>query len=132
MKGKNQEISNLIAKDFDSRMEASVFSYILDNGMERLKEVTEEEIISIEGNGLMTASFVQALVRTSVKICKTYSHMEIMEYIRIGCMFSPFPKELTLYKEDYTEIGWEEICNTLDVEEDETAVNVLIIQETEV
>lgn len=131
MKGKNQEIRSLIAREFDSRMEASIFTYLLDKGMEGLKEITEEEITALEGNGLMTANFVQALVRTAVKICKTYTPMEIMEYIRIGCMFSPFPKELTLYKEDYTETGWEEMCSTLDLEEDKTAVNVLVIQENE-
>lgn len=67
---KMEEIEKLISKEFDSRMEASVFSYILDMGMKNLSEITDGEINKLEGDGFMTAAFVQALVRTAVKICK--------------------------------------------------------------
>jgi hypothetical protein len=125
---KNEEISMLIANEFDTRMEAAIFSYILDKGMENLKEITEKEISELEENGLMTASFVQALVRTAVKICKDYTPMEIMVYIRMNCFFTPSPKELILYKVDYTEEGWSELCCQLDEDEEESEIEILVIK----
>lgn len=129
MSNKNKEISNLIAWEYDSRMEASVFSYILDNGIRQLSEVTEEEISNLEGNGLMTANFVQALVRTAVKICKTYTPMEIMEYIRVECNFTPFPAPVTLYKNDYTVDDWSNLCCELDADEEEVEIKILVIKQ---
>lgn len=126
---KNKEIENVIANEFDSRMEAAVVSYILNIGTEGLKNITEDEIVKMEGNNFMTTGFVQALVRTAVKLCKTYSEMELMEFIRAGCRFTPFPIEMTLYKDDFKSAGWEKFCHTLDVEEGITNVKCLIILE---
>lgn len=129
MSNKNKEISTLIAREYDSRLEASVFSYILDNGIRQLSEVTEEEISNLKGNGIMTANFVQALVRTAVKICKTYTPMEIMEYIRIECNFTPFPAPITLYKNDYTVDDWSNLCCELDADEEEVEIKILAIKQ---
>lgn len=128
---KNEEISRLIENEFDSRMEAAVISYILDEGIKDLKNGTEESISKIEGNGFMSAEFLQALVRTAIKICKTYTSMEIMCFIRMSCLFAPFPKSVDLYKEDFTETGWSELCGRLDEEEEEESlrIEVLIISE---
>lgn len=124
---KMKEIENLINREFDSRMEAAVFSNILDKGMCYLSNVTEEEINSIDGNGLMTAKFTQALVKVSVLICKKYTPMEIMEYIRMRCNFSPFIKNVTFYREYFTNDGWSYICEMSDRDEDEEFVELCII-----
>lgn len=126
---KNEEIRNLIAREFDARMEASVFSYILDKGIDGLSEITESEISKFEGNGFMTANFAQSLVRTAVKICKTYSPMVIMEYIRVGCNFTPLPAYVTLYKDDYTDEDWTNLCCELDEDEEETEMKILVIKQ---
>lgn len=126
---KNEEISRLIENEFDSRMEAAVISYILDEGIKNLQNETEESISKIDGEKFMTAEFLQALVRTAVKICKTYRPMEIMCFIRMSCQFAPFPKSVDLYKEDFTETGWSELCGRLDEDEESCEIKVLIISE---
>jgi len=125
---KSEEIRKLVASEFDARMEASVFCYILDKGMENLKEATEKEINEVEGNVLMTTEFTQSLVRTAVKICKEYTPIEIMEYIRMCCNFSPFPEPLTLCKEDHTFAGWSELCYQLDIDEEDTEIEVSVLK----
>lgn len=128
---KNEEIRSLIARKFDSRMEAAMFMYILDYGIEKLSKTTEDDIQNIKGNAMMSDSFLQALVRVAVEICKKFSAMEIMTYIRMACNFTPFPSKLKLYKEDYSEIGWEEICDALDLDGDEEdqRISILVIKE---
>lgn len=124
----NMEISSLIAKEFDTRMETSVFSFILDNGIESLKEMTEDEISKIEGNNFMTSRFAQSLVRTSVKICKGYTPIEIMQYIRAECYFNPFPREVTLYKDYFKGDGWEYLCSDLDADVEEEEIAIIVIK----
>lgn len=128
---KNNEISNLIAREFDGRMEAAVFSHILDKGMENLAKITEQEIEKIEGNGIMSKDFLQALVRTAVKICKNYTPIEVMKYIRTECGFTPFPSHVTLYKDTYSASDWMELCCMLDEDENEAEIKILVIKESE-
>ena len=63
MKYYETKIGKIIEKEFDSRMENAVISYIMDKGMSNVKEITDEQIEKLEGNGLMTQDFVQSLVR---------------------------------------------------------------------
>lgn len=64
------KVERIIQNEFDGRMAGAVVGYILDKGWENLQKVTEEDILEIKGNAMMTDVFVQALVRTAVKICK--------------------------------------------------------------
>lgn len=50
-------------------MLAMALSYIMDKGWSNVKELTDEEIDSFEGNGLMTKGFVQGLCRLAKEIC---------------------------------------------------------------
>lgn len=43
-------------------------AYILDKGYEFLREITEEDISEVEGNGLMTQDFIQNLIRYAKNI----------------------------------------------------------------
>ena len=63
------KIGKIIEEEFDSRMGNAVISYIMDKGMSNVKEVTDEQIEKLEGNGLMTQDFVQSLVRCARRIC---------------------------------------------------------------
>lgn len=42
--------------------------YMLDKGIENLKSITEDDIKTVRGNGLMTEEFCQSIVRTAVRI----------------------------------------------------------------
>lgn len=55
----------------DSRFDvmAMVLTYILDKGWSNIKELTDEEIESFEGNGIMTKGFVQHLAKTAREVC---------------------------------------------------------------
>lgn len=128
MDNTNLKIGSIVEKEFDTRMEASVFLYILEKGIDNLSQVSEDEISKVKGDGFMTANFMQSLIRTAVKICKTYTPMEIMEYIRVSCHFSPFVKSFTLYKDYFTPEGWNELCWDLDQDEHETMINALLIR----
>lgn len=90
------KISELIAKEFDTRTEVMIATYIMDSGYNELRQMPDEEIDKLDGNGLMTKDFVQALVRTSKHICEQFSIMDILIWIRTDCWFNPFPKEFTM------------------------------------
>ena len=64
------KIGKIIEEEFDSRMGNAVVSYIMDKGMSNVKEITDEQIEKLEGNGLMTQDFVQSLVRCAKRICR--------------------------------------------------------------
>lgn len=81
-----QKIDDIIRDEFDSRLIVMVMSYVLDKGVDNLKDVTEYDIYKLEGNELMTADFVQCLVRTGVRIAKECSIRDIAVYISEKCM----------------------------------------------
>ena len=45
------KIGKIIEEEFDSRMGNAVISYIMDKGMSNVKEITDEQIKKLEGNG---------------------------------------------------------------------------------
>lgn len=77
------KIGKIINEEFDARMGNAVFSYIMDKGIEFIKQLTEKDIATLEGNGLMTADFVQSLVSCAKRICDECEWIEIIEYIRL-------------------------------------------------
>lgn len=115
---KLQKLEKIISDNFDSRMEVAVLTYIIETGTKALKEVTEEEILQIEGNALMTDKFCQALVRTAVIIAKEFEAIDIMEFIRLSANFTPYPKETTLYREDFRSSDWTNLLDILDIDYD--------------
>lgn len=72
------KIGKIIEEEFDSRMGNAVVSYIMDKGMSNVKEITDEQIEKLEGNGLMTQDFVQSLVRCARRICNECEWIELM------------------------------------------------------
>lgn len=51
--------------------EMMIIYYMLDKGIENLKSITEDDIKTVRGNGLMTEEFCQSIVRTAVRIAKS-------------------------------------------------------------
>ena len=98
----------------------AVIGYILDNGFEDLAQITEEEILEVKGNAMMTDRFCQALVRTAVMICKecnTYD--EFLPFI-VNHLYVPKAKmkEVTLYKEECEKWQWNEYLRMYDIEDE--------------
>lgn len=79
MRNKMYEI---IRKNFDLRVDAMVISYLMSKGIEFCSQIEEEDILNLDGNGLMTAEFVQDMVRTASIIAKECSLFDdIIPYI---------------------------------------------------
>jgi hypothetical protein len=126
-----EKVRNIIRKEFDSRMEMAVVTYILDNGWEDLKEVTEEDILKVEGNGLMTKEFCQALVRASVRICKECDTFDdflpfIVNYLYVD---KAKMKEIELSKHGMKDYEWDHLLEEFDLydEEDVDDIDMLVL-----
>lgn len=123
-----KKISTYIKENFDTRCEVMVASYILSKGTEYLRNVTDEEISLVEGNGLMTQDFVQALIRTAKHICVNATEMDIMSWIRKECWFAPFPKMVVIHKDDVSEDFYYDLCNELSLDDEEDSVTVYVFK----
>ena len=113
------KIENIIKEEFDLRMGNGVISYIMDKGIENVKEITDEQISKLEGNGLMTQDFVQSLVRCARRICNECEWIELIEFIRLHLWCVPIVHDVYLYKEDFTEESFGELLDDLDLDESE-------------
>lgn len=113
------KIGKIIEEEFDSRMGNAVISYIMDKGIENVKKITDEQIRKIEGNGLMTAEFLQSLVRCARRICVECEWMEIIEFIRLYLWCPPTVHDVYLYKENFTDESFAELLDDLDLDEGE-------------
>ena len=100
--------------------EMMIIYYILDKGIENLKTITEDDIKTVNGNGLMTEEFCQSIVRTAVRIANECDTHEILKYIRCEAWFTPAVKEIELGKEAMSDYSWEYLCNEMNVDPEET------------
>lgn len=118
------KIGKIIEEEFDSRMGNAVISYIMDKGIENVKEITDEEIKKIEGNGLMTAEFLQSLVRCARRICIECEWIELIEFIRLYLWCIPTVHDVYLYKEDFIEESFAELLDNLNLDESEVGEEI--------
>ena len=124
MKYYDTKIGKIIDEEFDSRVGNMVFTYLMDKGIENIKEITDEQIKKMEGNGLMTQQFVQSLVRCARRICNECEWIEIIEFIRLHLWCTPTVHDVYLYKEDFTKETFAELLDDLDLEEDEVGSEI--------
>lgn len=124
MKYYDTKIGKIIDEEFDSRVGSMVFTYLMDKGIENIKEITDEQIEKMEGNGLMTQQFVQSLVRCARRICNECEWIEIIEFIRLHLWCTPTVHDVYLYKEDFTKETFAELLDNLDLEEDEVGSEI--------
>lgn len=126
------KIGKIIDQEFDSRMESAIFSYILENGFNQLKEVTDKEIENIKSTSeLMTDDFCRAMVKAAVRICKECTVWEYMTDIRCYLNIEPKIDQITLYKDDYSERTWSNLLQTFNVEEEKEYINMQTIVEVD-
>ena len=118
------KIGKIIEEEFDSRMGNAVVSYIMDKGMSNVKEITDEQIKQIEGNGLMTAEFLQSLVRCARRICQECEWAELIEFIRLHLWCTPTVHDVYLYKEDFTDESFVELLDNLDLDKSEVGEEI--------
>ncbi|MBS5080419.1 MAG: hypothetical protein KH031_09690 [Clostridiales bacterium] len=126
------KIGKIIAQEFDSRMEAAIFSYILEHGFNQLKEVADIQIEDIKSSSkLMTDDFCRAMVKAAVRICKECTVWEYMTDIRCYLNIEPKIDQITLYKDDYSERTWSNLLQTFNVEEEKEYINMQTIVEVD-
>lgn len=111
-----EKVRRIIEEEFDGRVEMTVVTYILDKGFENLREVTEEEILEVKGNALMTNRFCQALVRAAVRICKECHEIDDFLPFIVNYLYVPNAKmkEISFYLDDFGKYAWEELIDTFD------------------
>ena len=59
-----------------------IISYILDKGESIIRDITDEDIEALEGNGLMTTDFVKGIVRTARAVVTECNQNEIIKLIK--------------------------------------------------
>ena len=78
----SEKIRQIINEEFDERMSMTVITYLMKKGTDNLREITEEEILKLKGNSIMTDEFVQAFVRCAVRISKECNEIhDILPFI---------------------------------------------------
>ena len=113
------KIGKIIEEEFDARMGNAVISYIMGKGIENIKEITDEQISKLEGNGLMIQDFIQSLVRCAKRICNECEWIELIEFIRLHLWCKPIVHDVYLYKEDFTDESFTELLDNLDLDKNE-------------
>ena len=113
------KIGRIIEEEFDSRLSNAVFSYIMDKGIGFIKQITDEDIVQIKGNGLMTENFSQSLVRCARRICNECEWIEMIEFIRLHLWCIPTVHDVYLYREDFTEESFAELLDDLGLDDEE-------------
>lgn len=77
------KVKQIIDNEFDSRLGLAVLSYTLGQlGQDQAATLTDEDIEKTEGNGIMTESFVQSLMRCAKRVASECSFTnDIVPYI---------------------------------------------------
>ena len=102
---------------------------MFDKGIDNVKEISDEDIAEIPGNGFMTASFSQALVRTAREIARSCDlYKDIFPFITCELPNAYCQtKYIVWYKEDFNyESDWQKLIEDIGV--DDNAEDVRIIQ----
>lgn len=124
-----EKVKQIIYEEFDGRVAMAVITYILDKGFGNLKEVTDEEILKVKGNALMTDSFCQSLVRAAVRICREVNMIdEFLPYV-VNHLYVPNAnmKEIEVYKSETSEEEWDCIMSKFDLDYEEDADEIDMI-----
>lgn len=117
-----KRIANMIQNEMDEigvEYETMVVSYIFDKGYSFCKAITDADIAEIEGNGMMTKEFVQSLVRCARNLANKFELFDLMKYVRCELWMTPAVREIQVYKSDVSEDTFDEICETLEIDEED-------------
>lgn len=121
-----EKVKHIINEEFDERMSMTVITYLMEKGTDNLREITEEEILKLKGNSIMTDDFVQALVRCAVRISKECNEIhDILPFV-VNELYVPDAgmEIIDLYKDEVDEDVWDSLKDTFgaDVEDVEMIV----------
>ena len=123
------KVYDIIRRNFDARLSMTIVAYIIDTGWENISHITEEEILEVKGNALMTDTFTQAIVRTSVKICKECNLYDDFLPFIINQLHVPkaATKSIEIYKSDVSEYDWDRLLDKfgLDYEEEPEKIEMI-------
>ena len=125
-----EKVRDIIRKECDSRMEMAVVAHILGTGWDKLAKATEDDINNVEGNGLMTKEFCQALTRAAVRICKECNMFDDFLPFIVNYLYVPNAKmkEMTMYKEEFEdEWRWKQFLYDLDIADEEDVEDIDMI-----
>lgn len=129
MKIAGDKVKQIITQDFDMRLANVVITYIFSEGISTLEKCTDEDVAKVKGNPLMTTKFVQAMVRTAIRICKECDVDDDIYPFIINHMYvhAAPTKEITVYQDELTKWRWEQLINDLDVDYEENADEILSV-----
>ena len=126
-----QKVRDIIRRNFDSRMEMAIVTYILDKGWDVIKQITEEDIAEIKGNALMTDDFCQALVRAAYRVVNECNQIEEFLPFIVNYLYVPNAKmkEIELSKHGLKDYEWDHLLEEFDLydEEDIDDVDLLVL-----
>lgn len=130
MKLAGDNVRDIIRKYFDERVAMTVVTYIIDKGWENVKEITEEEIKEVTGGALMSDTFVQALVRTAVKICRETNQIDDFLPFIINHLHVPnaATKSVEIYKSEVSDDDWERLIDKFNLDYEENYEQIEMIE----
>lgn len=121
------KIGKIINEHFDIRLETALFYYILDKGIEVLKQITDEDIENVEGDAFVAKEVYQAMMKCAREITIECTQQEIIEYIRLFLSCKPYVETLEIYADDYKDKEtYGMVLDALDVDEVEIDGNFTI------
>lgn len=99
---------------------ADVIMMILLNGIEEMKSLEDSDIEEIEGNGLWTTGYAQAVTRTAREICQEYELNMLSEFCPyiINCLkiYEARTERIRVYKNEVTGAFWDKLMRTYDLD----------------
>lgn len=124
-----EKVKHIINEEFDERMSMTVITYLMEKGTDNLREITEEEILELKGNSIMTDEFVQSLVRCAVRISKECNEIhDILPFI-VNELYVPDAsmKVIDLYKDEVNEEVWDDLIDTLDIDAEDEDIEMIML-----
>ena len=121
----NSKIYKIIKEETDTRLEFMVMSVVMNNGLNELKNITDEDISKAHGNAIISDQVWQSIMKAAVRISKECSTTEIFQYIRCYMTFNPQVNEVELYKEDVTADAWYELTDSLNIDHESENIKLL-------
>ena len=131
MKQKVKAIRIIIQTEFDKRMEAALFSYMFDKGLDFLKTLTDGRIENEikEDQGIFSRDFLVAMIKTARKLATEFTSTELLTYVRMELWMAPNIQEIDAHRMDN---GNYEIEDNVNFDPDENGVAVLYVVAEEI
>lgn len=121
------KIDKIINEGCDSRMTIAILNYIIDVGYENIKELTDEDIANMKNEPLMTKEFQTAFVTTARELCRQFKSIDLITYIANIDMVGAEKHTTYLYKDQFSDDGWEDVIYSLNIDdEDPESIEVMI------